>query len=194
MEKLTKKERTKRLIISTSIDLFSQYGIENVTMEQIFSSANIAKGTLYNYFSSKEEIIATYVENSFSNEEIVRISNIEKINSFKEKFIYIFTELTNKVEKNKDLFEYYTIYRMKEMVSFQEEKKSGFSKISNYLIKEGIKDGEISPNISISFLRDFFDFIFIEIIKQISLKKGKDKEILIDKYVSIFFDGTSKKD
>ena len=194
MEKLTKKERTKRLIISTSIDLFSKYGIENVTMEQIFSSANIAKGTLYNYFSSKEEIIATYVERSFSDEEIIRISNIDKINSFKEKFIYIFTELTNKVEKNKDLFEYYTIYRMKEMVSFQEEKKSGFSKLSNYLIKEGIKDGEISPNISISFLRDFFDFIFIEIIKQMSLQKGNNKEILIDKYVSIFFDGTSKKD
>ena len=44
---------------------------------------------------------------------------------------------------------------MQEMVTFNQEKKSGFSKISNYLIDEGINNGEISNTIPKNFLLDF---------------------------------------
>ena len=191
MEKLNKKQRTKNHIISTTIKLFEKYGIDKVTMEQIFSTAGIAKGTLYNHFSSKEEIIASYIENSFVNQENIRLSNFQKYTTTKEKLIYIFTELTIRVEKNQDLFEKYTIFKMQEMVTFNQEKKSGFSKISNYLIDEGINNGEISNTIPRNFLIDFFDFIFIEIIKQISYEKEIDKNKLIENYVTIFIKGIS---
>lgn len=191
MEKLNKKQRTKNHIISTTIKLFEKYGIDKVTMEQIFSTAGIAKGTLYNHFSSKEEIIASYIENSFVNQEKIRLSNFQKYTTTKEKLIYIFTELTIRVEKNQDLFEKYTIFKMQEMVTFNQEKKSGFSKISNYLIDEGINNGEISNTIPRNFLIDFFDFIFIEIIKQISYEKEIDKNKLIENYVTIFIKGIS---
>ena len=191
MEKLNKKQRTKNQILSTTIKLFEEYGIENVTMEQIFSTAGIAKGTLYNHFSSKEEIIASYIENTFVNQEKIRLSNFQNYTTTREKLIYIFTELTIRVEKNQDLFEKYTIFRMQEMVTFNQEKKSGFSKISNYLIDEGINNGEISNTIPKNFLLDFFDFIFIEIIKQVSFEKGIDKNKLIENYVTIFIKGIS---
>lgn len=191
MEKLNKKQRTKNHIISTTIKLFEKYGIDKVTMEQIFSTAGIAKGTLYNHFSSKEEIIASYIENSFINQEKIRLSNFQNYTTTKEKLIYIFTELTIRVEKNQDLFEKYTIFKMQEMVTFNQEKKSGFSKISNYLIDEGINNGEISNTIPKNFLIDFFDFIFIEIIKQISFEKEIDKNKLIENYVTIFIKGIS---
>ncbi len=191
MEKLNKKQRTKNQILSTTIKLFEEYGIENVTMEQIFSTAGIAKGTLYNHFSSKEEIIASYIENTFVNQEKIRLSNFQNYTTTREKLIYIFTELTIRVEKNQDLFEKYTIFRMQEMVTFNQEKKSGFSKISNYLIDEGINNGEISNTIPKNFLLDFFDFIFIEIIKQVSFEKEIDKNKLIENYVTIFIKGIS---
>ena len=191
MEKLNKKQKTKNQILSTTIKLFEEYGIENVTMEQIFSTAGIAKGTLYNHFSSKEEIIASYIENTFVNQEKIRLSNFQNYTTTREKLIYIFTELTIRVEKNQDLFEKYTIFRMQEMVTFNQEKKSGFSKISNYLIDEGINNGEISNTIPKNFLLDFFDFIFIEIIKQVSFEKEIDKNKLIENYVTIFIKGIS---
>ena len=191
MEKLNKKQRTKNQILSTTIKLFEEYGIENVTMEQISSTAGIAKGTLYNHFSSKEEIIASYIENTFVNQEKIRLSNFQNYTTTREKLIYIFTELTIRVEKNQDLFEKYTIFRIQEMVTFNQEKKSGFSKISNYLIDEGIKNGEISNTIPKNFLLDFFDFIFIEIIKQVSFEKEIDKNKLIENYVTIFIKGIS---
>ena len=191
MEKINKKQRTKNKILSTTIKLFEEFGIENVTMEQIFSTAGIAKGTLYNHFSSKEEIIASYIENTFVKQEKIRLSNFQNYTTTREKLIYIFTELTIRVEKNQELFEKYIIFRMQEMVTFNQEKKSGFSKISNYLIDDGINNGEISNTIPKNFLLDFFDFIFFEIIKQVSFEKGIDKNKLIENYVTIFIKGIS---
>lgn len=45
-----KKEKTRQVIITTAMNLFIQNGYEATTMEQIAEMADIAKGTLYNYF------------------------------------------------------------------------------------------------------------------------------------------------
>lgn len=52
-----KNERTKSAIIENALELFKQRGFESVTVEEITSAAGIAKGTFYNYFQAKSEII-----------------------------------------------------------------------------------------------------------------------------------------
>ncbi|HYW94573.1 MAG TPA: TetR/AcrR family transcriptional regulator [Bacteroidales bacterium] len=55
-----RKEREKmqrrQLIIDSARDLFFEKGIENVTMDAIAGRSELGKGTLYLYFSSKEDI------------------------------------------------------------------------------------------------------------------------------------------
>jgi AcrR family transcriptional regulator len=48
-------------IISTAIDLFSRHGIPNVTVDHIADVADIGKGTIYNYFQAKEDILVAYM-------------------------------------------------------------------------------------------------------------------------------------
>lgn len=48
-------------IISTAIDLFSRHGIANVTVDHIADVADIGKGTIYNYFQAKEDILVAYM-------------------------------------------------------------------------------------------------------------------------------------
>ena len=48
--------RTKRLIFESAIRIFSDCGYRGATMDDIASSAGLAKGTLYYHFTSKEEI------------------------------------------------------------------------------------------------------------------------------------------
>jgi AcrR family transcriptional regulator len=69
-----KKETTRRKIMDVAMDLFRQQGVESTTMEQIAAEVDIAKGTLYNYFSVKEAIIDEYIKRSFqeNNDERVR--------------------------------------------------------------------------------------------------------------------------
>lgn len=56
-----KKAATRSLILSTAIDMFSRSGIDAVTIDQIAVAADIGKGTIYNYFSTKEDIIVAFM-------------------------------------------------------------------------------------------------------------------------------------
>ncbi len=56
-----KRAATRERIIQTAIGLFEQHGIEAVTIDQIAASAEVGKGTIYNYFASKEDIIVSFL-------------------------------------------------------------------------------------------------------------------------------------
>lgn len=49
-------------ILDTSRKLFYKRGINSTGIDLIISEADIAKATLYNNFSSKEELVASYLE------------------------------------------------------------------------------------------------------------------------------------
>ncbi|WP_106769253.1 TetR/AcrR family transcriptional regulator [Paenibacillus faecalis] len=52
-----RKKETKELIFLQAIKLFKEKGYDHVTVQEIASSCGIAKGTFFNYFSKKEEIL-----------------------------------------------------------------------------------------------------------------------------------------
>ncbi|MBI1260694.1 MAG: TetR family transcriptional regulator [Rhizobiales bacterium] len=51
----------QELIISAALDLFRHYGYRRTAMEDIARAAGVAKGTLYLYFRSKEDLFAALV-------------------------------------------------------------------------------------------------------------------------------------
>jgi uroporphyrinogen-III synthase len=89
----TKKENSKRIkikkIIESASILFSRKSYHEVMMEEVARSASMAKGTIYNYFSSKEElyfsIMKGRMENlNFSLKESIsgHQSNIDSLRTF----------------------------------------------------------------------------------------------------------------
>jgi len=56
-----KKSAVRSKIIAAAIELFSRKGIENATVEQIAEAADIGKGTVYNYFETKEDIVVAFM-------------------------------------------------------------------------------------------------------------------------------------
>ena len=59
-EPVTRKEREKRAreleILKAARELFLAKGFRETTLDEIAHAAEFGKGTLYNYFSSKEEL------------------------------------------------------------------------------------------------------------------------------------------
>jgi len=51
-----KKLDTRRRILDSALALFSEHGFEAPTIEQIANHADVGKGTIYNYFHTKQEI------------------------------------------------------------------------------------------------------------------------------------------
>jgi TetR/AcrR family fatty acid metabolism transcriptional regulator len=56
-----KKEEARARIIATAIELFSRHGFADVTVEHIADVADVGKGTVYNYFATKEEIVVAFL-------------------------------------------------------------------------------------------------------------------------------------
>jgi AcrR family transcriptional regulator len=56
-----KKAAIRAQIIATAIELFSRHGITEVTVDQIALAADLGKGTIYNYFETKEDIVVAFM-------------------------------------------------------------------------------------------------------------------------------------
>lgn len=55
-KKKTLSERKREAIVNTAIDEFRERGFQQTSMDRIAEKANVSKRTVYNHFSSKEEL------------------------------------------------------------------------------------------------------------------------------------------
>jgi AcrR family transcriptional regulator len=55
------KRRTRARIIDTAIRLIGERGFDGLTVEEIAAAAEVGKGTIYNYFLTKEEIVVAFM-------------------------------------------------------------------------------------------------------------------------------------
>ncbi len=60
-----KKHLTRRELLAAGRRLFAEKGLYNSRIEDLSRQAGIAKGTLYGYFTSKEDLIEAVVTNGF---------------------------------------------------------------------------------------------------------------------------------
>ncbi len=65
-DKLSRRERkkreTRRRLMESALRLFQEQGYDATTVEQIAAAADVAKGTFFNYFQTKEAIIPSLIE------------------------------------------------------------------------------------------------------------------------------------
>lgn len=60
-----KKAATRKTLLDTALALFAQRGIYAPSIEEITKGADLGKGTFYQYFPSREEVIAALVRQGF---------------------------------------------------------------------------------------------------------------------------------
>lgn len=56
-----KKLAVRERILAVAIDLFSRRGLDAATVEEVAEAADIGKGTIYNYFPTKEAIVVAFL-------------------------------------------------------------------------------------------------------------------------------------
>jgi AcrR family transcriptional regulator len=189
-----KKEKTFKKITTVAVDLFNKYGFEAVTMEQIAETVDIAKGTLYNYFPSKESIINGYLQQSFQENNADRIALLRKLPDTRSRLTSIMSILVKGVQRQKKIFEIFMVYRMKQVISFkpvEEGEQTGLSRLIHEIISLGIQEHELRPDLSFELMEDLAEFVIIEAIKPLYLNSDNfDIQQSIERCVDLFIDGT----
>ena len=76
MVRIVKKpEERKSEIVATACQLFLSKGYDRTTMQDVMRHLGIAKGTIYNYFSSKEALLEAVID-SVAEGEMLRLKKL----------------------------------------------------------------------------------------------------------------------
>lgn len=187
-----KKEETKQKIIGIAMPLFIQHGVDAVTMEQIAEEADVAKGTLYNYFPVREAIIDEYIKRGFSERNLERVQRLRKLADTRTRMIEILSELMQGVQAQREIFEKYFVYRIQHMIALRqnESEQSGLYLLEAELIALGQENGEIRKDLPFDILTGLFEFVFVKVAQQFYKDPDKFKpRKVIEQCVDLFMDG-----
>ncbi len=69
-------KRTRKKLKKAALDVFSEKSIDAATVEEITQKADLGKGTLYQHFTDKDEIVITLIEEA-ANHLIERIHSYD---------------------------------------------------------------------------------------------------------------------
>lgn len=186
--KITRKERErlfrKTEIINASVKLFAEKGFAATTLDEIAVAAEFGKGTIYNYFSSKEEIYSAIVDEVSKNLSYL-IKETSKSSSSAMEFLVSYTKKIFKYcLKNREAF----VLFVREIVEFttdvfaihkdkimKRHKSSRKILIDN--INRGIKKGEFIKSDAEKIANIFQHLIFPYIL---FLIESPSKELNVD--------------
>lgn len=143
------KEEKRRNIALSCREILYTHGIENLTISQIAKTAGVGKGTIYEYFSNKEdivfEIITTIVQGNVEQLEAL----VEAPLSTREKlfaFAYAIFDGEAGAKHLKMFKEFLAVsltHHNEEMIAFSEQTAAKFHALLERIIHEGIERGEL---------------------------------------------------
>jgi len=164
-------------ILKATLDLIVKEGLHSVTLSKIRKNADVGSGTLYNYFSSKDELIMTlYLDlRSKMGENVLKDYNpSDYVRVQFDKFIrnFYFYCLDHLDEVN--FVEQYTFYLHKECKTL-EEGDNGFVKTIMRILENG-KSQKVIVQKDVHLLFQVVYGIVLTVVKGITAKKFKMKE------------------
>jgi AcrR family transcriptional regulator len=190
-----KKEDTRRKVLETALGLFRQHGYDAVTMEQIAAQADIAKGTLYNYFPVKEAILDEYIRRSFREHAVERSARIRSLPDTRARMTSILNDLITGIRAQQELFERYFTYRIQRMIALKQDESaaSGLDQLEIEIIRLGQQNGELRADLPFNLLMALFEFTFVE-IAQLFYRDPASFDALsaVEQCVELFMNGARR--
>ncbi len=146
---LVNKEEKRSNIACSCKEILLEHGIKNLTISQIAKTAGVGKGTIYEYFENKEDIVFEIITMFIVAHEKKLQEITDQNMSTKDKLFHFFYLMHEDENSHKHL----NIYReflaismtngTQEMVDFNIKCREKFTDILGQIMKEGIGKGEI---------------------------------------------------
>ncbi len=156
------KKTDKIIAIYHAVEDFIAEGADLSTMRvsDIAAKAGIGKGTTYEYFTSKEELVVKAIVYLVGSMTRRIINNMEKLDSFQDKFMLLLEEMEEKVKQRACILKYFHMLsdlnlcqQMQDLFLDNEEaRKANPMRIIQYLLEQGQKEGIIGNGYSQSYM------------------------------------------
>lgn len=186
------KKTDKIIAIYHAVEDIIAEGVDLATMRvsDIAAKAGIGKGTTYEYFTSKEELVVKamiYLVDSMTKRIL---NNMEKKDSFRDKFMLLLEEMEEKVKQRACILKYFHMLGdmnlcepMHDLLmdNDEEAKNANPMRIIRYLLEEGKKEGIIGERYSMSYMETimFSKIIaFVVYVDNVFGNKDCDNEVI----------------
>jgi len=144
------KVQKRRDIALSCSELLHEKGIKKLTVAEVAKTAGVAKGSIYDYFENKEDIVFEIIRNHIEKYQKDFNSKIDYNATTKEKIFLVFTFLlddSEEGERDHNLYKEYMSIDLggecNTMRDFNNECGSFLRNIISLLIQEGINKGEL---------------------------------------------------
>lgn len=149
-KKLTNRQlkalETKELLYKAASKLFNEKGYENVLVEDITNAANTAKGTFYNYFESKKDVLY----HTFSKFDEIYNNAYDKVRelpTFEERLLTFIKHSYKQIDEMGKKIPWALYYNsMLDDVPWIIWDERALYKIIKEIVEFGIKTGELNSN------------------------------------------------
>ena len=169
--KTKKSEKTRKRIFDCAVELFLEHGFKETRVTEIARAAGVARGLLYYYFPSKEDILAYYLRDGLEH-FLRRIrGELAEKESSRKKIAHVFSKSFEELSSNDVLCR---MFLQEFLISSERSKEffrlhTRFLKLVEELIDEGKGSGEIAEKAdSFMLSRIFFSVYFSWIIAWIN--------------------------
>ena len=147
-KKRVKKKSRKEEIMKAAANLFSQKSYHDVTVDQIAEEVGVAKGTIYLYFESKENLYLEILEHTYETIESILEKEIAKEDPAPKKLKKILTSIFQFYFQNMDVLRILTrdeTRLIREHYEFTERWRHRRIKLYRKILDKGIKEGSFRP-------------------------------------------------
>ncbi len=200
--KSIEKENRRQVILDAAITVMQSHGLHGLNIDLIAQETNLAKGTIYLYFKSKEEILSiltirarSLLAKDFQKIETNKESNIEKLKSIL-KANYLF------YKKNPLYYDLVSLYEINNRMTETAEMQQSGEKIMEIVVSiagKAREEGTMNPKISPVILAMSLWGIAVGMLQLIKVRGAiiKDKlniseKELLNSFVEMLENGVKK--
>ena len=192
------RESDKRLkrqrLLSESLRLFREKGYEDTTVAEITQAAGVAKGTFFNYFPTKEDVLLALGEQTLGRLQQVDASELFGTGSTQRKVSVLFQSLAAGLDADRDLVRQmvYRGLRLPDLVN-RERSRLDFRSTLMLLLNQGKRRGEVGDGVDVAFVADtLYTLYFQQVVSWCSSDFTGSIEDRLDQVIALVFDGIKK--
>lgn len=164
-----KREQTASHLSAVAFRLFETHGFDAVAMEQIAAEADVAKGTLYNYFPVKEALLAHRFREDIAAGMAERVGALKAHKTFEARMRYLLRESAAWHAQRKDYLPHYLRYLTGQVhdagqVADATRQVSGTWQVLTALFRAAQDTGEVSKTQSAEQIALSFQYLLFAAI------------------------------
>ncbi|MDC0932832.1 TetR/AcrR family transcriptional regulator [Arcobacteraceae bacterium] len=144
------KVQKRRDIALSCNDLLLEKGIKKLTIAEVAKTAGVSKGSIYDYFENKEDIVFEIIRSHISAYQEEVNEKVNQDDTTREKVFLLFSFILNddeEFEKHQNIYKEYMSIDIagecENMCKFDNECAVFFKSILELFIQDGIKKGEL---------------------------------------------------